>query len=183
MASSVSPSWAVWSSPTDVTTHTAGSHTLVLSNRPPSPTSTTATPTRRRAKCRNPRAVPISKKLAGGCGSRSMSRTAAAMSARQAASSSPLTGTPSTCTRSSTRSRWGEVNSPTRWPAARSTAAAIAAVDPLPLVPVTWTTRYRRWGSPSRARRARIRSSLRSAGAAARTSKLMRPCQKARASG
>lgn len=47
IASAVVPSCAVWSSPTDVITLTSGRQTFVLSNRPPSPTSTTATSHRR----------------------------------------------------------------------------------------------------------------------------------------
>lgn len=66
IASSVFPSWAVWSMPTDVTTDTSGAHTFVLSNRPPRPTSTTAASHRRWAKCRKPTAVPISKNVGGG---------------------------------------------------------------------------------------------------------------------
>ena len=42
---------------------TSGSHTLVESKRPPSPTSSTATSQRRRTKCRKPSAVATSKKV------------------------------------------------------------------------------------------------------------------------
>ena len=113
IASSVPPSWAVWSSPTDVTTDTIGRQTFVLSYRPPSPTSTTATSHRRSAKWRNPTAVPISKNVVGGHGPPSSARTAGATSAILAASSAREIGSPSTRVRSSTRSRCGDVNSPT----------------------------------------------------------------------
>ena len=38
--------------------------------------------------------------------------------------------------------KWGDVNRPVRTPAACNPAAIIAQVEPLPLVPATWTTRY-----------------------------------------
>ena len=78
-------------------TDTSGRQTLVLSNRPPRPTSTTATSHRRRTKCRNPSAVPISKNVGeGNPVSASIVRTAGATSAMHAASSACVMGTPFT---------------------------------------------------------------------------------------
>ena len=74
------------------------------------------------------------------------------------------------------------MNKPTRYPAARSVAASIAATLPLPFVPVMWTMRRRFCGSPRFESNARIRSSLRSVGVAERTSKFIRPYQNAIAS-
>ena len=65
--------------------------------------------------------------------------------------------------RSSTRSRWGEVNSPVRYPAADSTAAMAAEVEPLPFVPATWTAGRPRCGLPSRASNRLMRPSRNSA--------------------
>src|SRR5207245_11790329 len=48
---------------------------------------------------------------------------------------------------------------PTRWPADFRIAASIADTEPLPLVPPTWTSRYRCSGRPSASRSPSIRSS------------------------
>ena len=56
--------------------------------------------------------------------------------------------------------RCGDVYSPGASPACSSTEVTIAAVLPLPLVPVTWTVGVTSCGSPSRRARARMRSSL-----------------------
>ena len=78
---SVSPRICVWSKLMLVMIDSIGSQTLVESKRPPRPTSTMAKSTRRRTKCRKPRAVPISKKVSsrssGGRGRRRESRPAA----------------------------------------------------------------------------------------------------------
>ena len=64
---------------------------------------------------------------------------------------------------SSTRSRWGEVNSPVRYRAADSMAATAAEVEPFPFVPATWTAGRLRCGLPSRAKRRLMRPSRSSA--------------------
>src|SRR5207245_5211475 len=48
---------------------------------------------------------------------------------------------------------------PTRWPADFRIAASIADTEPLPLVPPTWTSRYRCSGWPTASRSPSIRSS------------------------
>ncbi len=58
-----SPSMSQWSRPIEVITATSGWTTFVASSRPPSPTSTTAMSTARRANWRNAIAVMNSKKL------------------------------------------------------------------------------------------------------------------------
>ncbi len=54
----------------------------------------------------------------------------------------------------------GEVNRPVRSPSARSNDSIIAAVLPLPLVPLMWITGYACCGSPSSSVRARMRARL-----------------------
>ncbi len=90
-------------------------------------------------------AVAVSKNDSGTPQARTWSRAAI----RSASASS----TPSTRMRSEKRSRCGDVNRPVRSPWAVSRAAVMAAVDPLPLVPATWTAGKARCGEP-RARRA-----------------------------
>ena len=46
--------------------------------------------------------------------------------------------------------RWGEVYKPVRSPLACKTEAIIALVEPLPLVPATWTNRCSRSGLAER---------------------------------
>ena len=68
IASTVSPSHSVWSSPIGVITATWPSMTLVASQVPPMPTSTTATSTGASAKAANAIAVSISWKVtSSGC--------------------------------------------------------------------------------------------------------------------
>ena len=62
--------------------------------------------------------------------------------------------------RSVTEVTCGLENRPVRSPLARSSASIMAAVLPLPLVPVTWITGYARWGSPSSSVRAAMRPRL-----------------------
>ena len=78
-------------------------------------------------------------------------------STSSARSPSPISA-PSTRMRSWNRSRYGEVFSPTRYPAACNTEAMHAQVLPLPLVPATWTNFIPRWGSPRARSSARMRS-------------------------
>ena len=54
--------------------------------------------------------------------------------------------------------RWGDVYSPVRQPAAWKIAASIAQTEPLPLVPATWTIRNERSGLPIAESSASIRS-------------------------
>lgn len=97
-------------------------------------------------------AVTTSKKVVpSGAFARTCPATRAALSS---AISLPLT-----LNRSVKRVRWGEVKSPARYPPSARMEARKAAVDPLPLVPATWTTLSRSWGLPSRWRRVAIRSS------------------------
>ena len=77
-----------------------------------------------------------------------------------ATSSSAEHGWPSTANRSSIRSKCGELNRPVRKPAAVSIAAIMAEVEPLPLVPATWTIFMPASGWPRRVRSWRMRSSL-----------------------
>ncbi|HBO44423.1 MAG TPA: hypothetical protein DD670_10920 [Planctomycetaceae bacterium] len=67
--------------------------------------------------------------------SRSIASTAGLTVATSSTSSSPEQIAPSTAKRSSTCSKWGEVNRPVRQPASVRIVAIIVAVEPLPLVP------------------------------------------------
>jgi len=149
MASTVSPSTSVWSSETFVHTATVDATTFVASKVPPRPTSTTATSTASSAKCSSPPTVSSSNLVsrASSAFSRSRSRPSTAHSA------SSSIGAPATPIRSFTACRSGLVYVPTRRPVASSRLAAMAVVEPLPFVPVTWTQGTSSWGSPS-ARRA-----------------------------
>jgi len=69
------------------------------------------------------------------------------------------TGRPATWMRSVGSARCGDVNSPVRYPAARSPDSIIAQVEPLPLVPATCTIRQACCGLPSDSSRTPIRSS------------------------
>ena len=82
---------------------------------------------------------------------------ATSLKARTKASSS--SGSPSTLIRSFIVSTCGLVKRPVRSSRARSSASIIREVDVLPLVPVRWTIRKERCGSPSSSRNASIRSS------------------------
>ena len=86
----VGPANSLWSMPMLVMTATCASHTLVASQRPSSPTSTTATSTARSANQRNAAAVVVSKYDGRTPVSISRSATAAICSAN----SSSLIGSP-----------------------------------------------------------------------------------------
>ena len=103
ISSSVSPRYFTWSSSILVTTLTRGWSTLVLSSRPPSPTSTTAISAPRAAKSANAIAVVASKKVAP-CSSIS----GRSLAVHIATASSEI-GTPSTRIRSRNDTRCGEV--------------------------------------------------------------------------
>ena len=90
----------------------------------------------------------------------STSATYGSISRQVASKRSSLIGTPSMVIRSFTLVTCGEVNRPVRRPSARSSDSIIAAVLPLPLVPVRWITGYACCGSPSSSVRARIRPRL-----------------------
>ena len=129
------------------------SMTLVGSNSPPSPTSSTATSTFSRANAVRVTAVMISDQLGPSSMASAASRTSSVARARH----SSETGTPLIWIRSLKRSRWGEVSRPVLYPAARRMLSAMAQALPLPLVPATWTQGYRRWGLPKASIRMRMR--------------------------
>jgi hypothetical protein len=87
-------------------------------------------------------AVMISKKVSSTPSIRrsSTSATYGSISRHVASNRSSLIGAPSMVIRSVTLITCGEVNRPVRSPSARSSDSIIAAVLPLPLVPVTWIT-------------------------------------------
>ena len=93
----------MWSRAILVTALASGRTTLVLSSRPPSPTSTTAISAPRAAKSAKAMAVLASKKVAFRSRMSGWSR-----SVHIATASSPI-GTPSTRIRSRKETRWGEV--------------------------------------------------------------------------
>jgi hypothetical protein len=64
----------------------------------------------------------------------------AATSATARVNSSRSACTPLRAMRSSTRSRWGEVNVPAVRPCATNTIELILLTDVLPFVPATWIT-------------------------------------------
>ena len=103
IGSSVSPRYFMWSRAILVTPLTSGRTTLVLSSRPPSPTSTTAISAPRAAKSAKASAVVASKKVAF--------RSRMGGSSRRSTWPPPLRemGTPSTRMRSRKETRWGEV--------------------------------------------------------------------------
>ena len=158
----VSPSRWAWSTSIGVTTATPASATLVASHVPPSPTSMTATSTGASAKAAYAMAVMISKKVIGtpSIERSSTISTYGAISSQVASKRSSLIGAPSMVIRSVTLDTCGEVKRPVRRPSARSSDSIIAAVLPLPLVPVRWITGYARCGSPSSSVRAWIRPRL-----------------------
>ncbi len=100
----------MWSSPMRATAATSGVTALVASKRPPSPTSTTAAPTRSRAMCRSPTSVANSKYV-----SRSLSPPSSCQgharrtSSIRVASAASSMGRPSTWMRSWKRTRCGDV--------------------------------------------------------------------------
>ncbi len=154
----------------EVIAHATGSQTFVASNRPPSPTSITANPHPDRAKCRNPRAVPSSKNVAGAAPPASARAAAAATSVTSRTNVGSSGSAPSTVRRSSNRTRCGEVNSPHRTPQAVSPPATHDATVPFPLVPAICTAGTRRCGSSSSASSARTPSRRNASGGIARRS-------------
>ena len=152
ISGSVVPRYSVWSIPTLVTAVTTGSRTLVLSRRPPRPTSTTVTWAPRAAKSAKAIAVVASKKLAS-----DSSIAGRRWEVHAAKASSPI-GRSATTIRSRTSTRWGEVYRPTRNPASHRAWYTIAATDPFPLVPPIWMTSNCSWGFPISARRRRVGS-------------------------
>src|SRR5437899_3951977 len=134
-------------------TATSGVPTVVASRRPPRPTSSTATSTASRAKWSRASAVVASNIVA------SSRATSVPRASTPSTTPSSGMGSPSTRMRSRNETRCGEVYRPTRWPAALRIAASIAATEPLPFVPPTWTSRYRCSGRPSASRSPSIRSS------------------------
>ena len=138
----VLPSRWVWSMSIGVITATSASATLVASQVPPSPTSTTATSTGASAKAAYAIAVMISKKVIDTpsiCCSSTIATYGA--SSRQVSSKrSSEIARPSMVIRSVTPVTCGLVNRPVRNPSARNNDSIMAAVLPLPLVPVRWMT-------------------------------------------
>ena len=154
IAETVSPRNRSWSSAIRLTRPTGPSAMVEASHRPPIPTSNTAASTGRLSKARKAAAVIVSKKE--GWYSRGKPAEAAATSPTNPAKSSGGSGLPSRTIRSSTETRCGEVNRPTRRPCARSTESRIATVEPLPFVPATTTAGIRRCGFPRRSARWRM---------------------------
>ena len=138
----VRPSRWVWSRSIGVTTATPASATLVASQVPPRPTSTTATSIGASAKAAKAIAVMISKKVSStpSISRSSTSATYGSISRHVASKRSSLIGAPSMVIRSVTLVTCGDVNRPVRRPSARSRDSIMAAVLPLPLVPVRWIT-------------------------------------------
>ena len=124
MSSSVGPANSVWSMPMLVITATWAETTLVASQRPSRPTSTTATSTAMSANQRNAAAVHASKYDGRTPVNPSRSATAAICSAK---SSSPI-GSALLARRSFTRSRCGLVYVPTLNPWAINRRVTICAV-------------------------------------------------------
>ncbi len=145
-----------------MTTATSASATLVASQVPPSPTSSTATSTGASAKAAKAIAVMISKKVMDTpsiCCS-STRATSGSISRQVSSKRSSVIDWPSIVIRSLTLVTCGLVKRPVRSPVARSSDSIIAAVLPLPLVPVTWMTGNACCGSPSKPVSARIRPRL-----------------------
>ncbi len=159
MASGVSPSKSVWSSPIRTITHASGASMMfVESRRPPRPTSQTTMSHPLRAKYSKATAVmssnsvgcsPISSAMASAC-RRTNSVTSSKSSEEMLA--------PSTRMRSSNWMMYGLVNSPVRYPASCSTLAMYAQVEPLPFVPATCTNFNLSWGRPMRSSSSTVRS-------------------------
>ena len=118
-----------------VITATSGtSMTLVESNSPPSPTSSTTISHFLSRKYCMAMAVISSNSV----GVSSMASAKGRIFSTIAASSSSVIISPSTCIRSLKLMIYGEVYRPVRYPALRRTEAMDAAVEPLPLVPAMW---------------------------------------------
>ena len=145
ISSRESPSQAQWSRPTGVMTSTSEATTLVESQVPPSPTSTTATSTGWSAKAASAMTVRTSKKDRRGppadCERSSTRRMQGATSSQAAMKPSSPMGSPSRAMRSRMVARWGLVKRPVRMPVAARSLSIMRTVEVLPLVPVTWTTR------------------------------------------
>ena len=112
MAAGVSPRYFAWSTAIGVSTATLASITLVASQAPPIPTSTTAASTGASAKAAYAIATTVSKKESGWSCSASTRSMYGATSLKARTNCSSLTGSPSRLIRSVMDSRWGLVNRP-----------------------------------------------------------------------
>ena len=135
ISASVLPKNSVWSIPILVMTESNGVRILVLSNRPPKPTSMTAISTFCSAKYQKASAMVVSKNEG-----RISSKNARLSATKRTTSSSGIIS-PDMRIRSRKSTKWGEVNNPTLYPCACNAAAMRWDVDPLPLVPAIWTAR------------------------------------------
>ena len=138
-----------------MTAHAGAAMTFVASSRPPRPTSSTTTSHPRRRNHSMAAAVTSSNSVGGS----SMAAIHGCSASHTAANSASGTGAPLTCMRSAKRSRYGDVNSPVMYPAARRIDASIAAVLPLPFVPAMCTNCSPSCGSPRRCSSSRTRES------------------------
>ena len=138
IAAGVSPRYFAWSTAIGVSTATDASITLVASQVPPIPTSTTAASTGASAKAAYAIATTVSKNESGWSWSASTRWVYGAISLNVETNSSSLIGSPSRLIRSVIDSRCGLVNRPTRSPVATISVSIIRAVEVLPLVPVRW---------------------------------------------
>ena len=138
MAAGVSPRYFAWSTAIGVSTATFASITLVASQAPPMPTSTTAASTGASAKAAYAIPTTVSKNDSGWSCSPSTRWVYGATSLNARTNASSLIGSPSRLIRSVIDSRCGLVNRPTRSPSAPISVSIIRAVDVLPLVPVRW---------------------------------------------
>ena len=158
MATGVSPRYFAWSTAIGVITATLASTTLVASQAPPMPTSTTAASTGASAKAAYAMPTTVSKNDRGWSDSASTRCVYGATSLNAVTKASSLIGSPSRLIRSVIDSRCGLVNRPTRSPSATIKVSIIRAVEVFPLVPVRWMTGYPRCGSPSSSVKASMRS-------------------------
>ena len=138
ISASVVPSSGTWSSPTGSRTQVPACTTLVASQLPPSPTSSTATSTGASANAAKAIPVSTSKNVIGTDERASTSCTSGSTSSKTAAKRSSVSGTPSTAIRSFGVCRCGLVYRPVRSPKTRSRPSTIRAVLVLPFVPVRW---------------------------------------------
>ena len=110
-----------------MTAHAGAAMTFVASSRPPRPTSSTTTSHPPAAGTTAWPPPSRARTPSAGCPWRRYGCSAS----HTAANSASGTGAPLTCMRSAKRSRYGDVNSPVMYPAARRIDASIAAVLPL----------------------------------------------------
>jgi hypothetical protein len=157
MAASVSPKIWVCSSVSSVSTEATASTARVASFLAPMPASITATSTPSSASATRPAAVMTSKNVSSPKSGATRS-TASNAAIRRAPSISWGTASVTTCTRSVSEMRCGEVYRPTRRPRRDNSAARNADVEPLPLLPATCTAAKLRSGWPSAASTGESRS-------------------------